>query len=107
MLPPAVTLMIDMTWSVGLPSLSAASHVPASFFIFSRPALVGGGGSLTPGLSPPKLACERVNSSPHNTNRRTIFVPPQKVTALIRCLRPISHATLLSNDNGSNRHENE
>ena len=56
--------MIDATWSVGLPSLSAASHVPASFFIFSRPALVGGGGSLSPGLSPPKLATRKGQQQP-------------------------------------------
>src|SRR5947209_17804705 len=99
--------MIDTIWSVGLPSLSAASHVPASFFIFSRPALVRGAGSLAPGVSPPKLACERVSSSPHNTNRRTILVPPQKAIALIRWLRLVSHATPLSIDNHPNRHENE
>ena len=33
-----MTLTTDTTWSVGLPSLSAATQVPASFFIRSRPA---------------------------------------------------------------------
>ena len=30
-----------------------ASHVPANFFIFSRPALEGGTGCLVPGLPSP------------------------------------------------------
>ena len=39
-LPPAVTFTTDTTLSVGLPSLSASTHVPASFFSFSRPGLL-------------------------------------------------------------------
>ena len=41
-LPAAVTLMTDTTLSVGLPSLSASTQVPASFFSRSRPACVAG-----------------------------------------------------------------
>jgi hypothetical protein len=38
-LPPAVTLITDTTLSVGLPSLSASTQVPANFFICTlRPA---------------------------------------------------------------------
>src|SRR4051794_10711539 len=70
--------MTDTTWSVGLPSLSAATQVPASFFIFSRPALVGGVGNLPPGFSSPWLAAARVkriaNTCPPVRFRRTTFI---------------------------------
>src|SRR5262245_24340050 len=72
--------MIEATWSVGLPSLSATSQVPASCFNFSRAALVGGVGSLGVALSPAGLAAESVRvrmvSRPPARIRRTIVVPP-------------------------------
>src|ERR1700750_2336736 len=76
-LPPEVTLITDATWSVGLPSLSATSQVPASFFSFSRLALLGGVGSF---LSPPWLVSATVNiraTSPLHARIRRIVVPPQ------------------------------
>src|SRR5262245_30401506 len=77
-LPPAVTLMMDAIWSVGLPSLSASSQVPASFFIFSKAALVGGVGNLGVVLSSAPLVGElaRIHTvnSPLVRSGRTIVV---------------------------------
>src|SRR6185369_547422 len=109
MLPPAVTLMMDAIWSVGLPSLSAISHVPARFFIFSRAAFVGGAGSCGPDLSPPWLAAERlsiriVNISPAR-NRRFIVVPPTTEN-VINTTTKKKQKTKKKNMNGQNQHKN-
>src|SRR5689334_15625072 len=80
--------MTDTTRSVGLPPSSAATQVPASLFIRSRPALAGGAGGLAPGLPPPWLARGRarrsVSASPHATVRRIISSLLHLGTALAR-----------------------
>jgi hypothetical protein len=65
--------------SVGLPSLSATTHVPASFFSFSRPALVGAGGNFgVADLSSARLIGAMLKSNPHKTNPRNMFESPHR-----------------------------
>src|SRR5262249_14560329 len=99
--------MMEAICSVGLPSLSARSQVPTSFFNFSRVAFVGGAGSFGAGLSPPRLATARlkvrmVNTPPKRIRR--ILVTPSCQNAMDMSSSP-SHDTSWSNGNGHNRHE--
>src|SRR5438105_3462432 len=70
--------MIDITLSVGFPSASAATHVPASFLSFPRFALVGGAGSFgVADLSSALFADVNASNSPPINSPRSIVVPPR------------------------------
>src|SRR5262245_5231106 len=64
--------MTETTWSVGLPSLSAATHVPANFFSFSRPGCVAGAGAPA-GLSSARTGAPRAKSTRPPTRNRCIM----------------------------------
>src|SRR5262245_13736577 len=70
--------MIDAISSVGLPSFPATTHVPANFFNFSRPALVGGGGNLT-ALSSALAPVDRPSTSAKTRIPRDIVRSPNEL----------------------------
>src|SRR5437762_190198 len=94
-LPPAVTLMTDTTLSVGLPSLSASTQVPASFFNRSRPERAAAVAFWGAGLSPPRAPAPRAISikPPTRNCRRMSFsrvlwrkaIPPHQGEGVYFC----------------------
>src|SRR5262245_54343084 len=90
--------MIETTWSVGLPSLSAATQVPASFLSFSSAALLGSDGNLVVDFSSARIIGERDRKNPDSTSTRSIVAPPHGYG--VDPLSANEHHTLTMKSNG-------